>query len=121
MDNSEWKSMSSLRADESKGDARPVIVWHIFQGAMVYYERRDALLNRFCAYWTEPPATWNNPRKRPPTEEDADELSCVLGIDDYGKMRVRSLRDAQNGNGVRLWARIPAPPKDYLFLRKNAM
>ena len=50
MGNNGWKDISTCPIAESKEDARYIIVWHVFQGAMVYSTLK-ARENRFNVYW----------------------------------------------------------------------
>lgn len=119
MDNHGWLDISTLPVAQSREDARKIIVWHVFQGAMVY-STETARDNRFNVYWQEPPETWIDPHDRMPTQEDADALSCILVIDRYGELRVRGWRQIESPDDVRGWAPRPEPPDNYRELRENA-
>lgn len=113
-----WMTMDSLPVPEKKEDARKVIVWHVFNGAMVY-DTMHARNNRFCVYWREPPTEWNDPREKLPTAADADPQGCLLAIDRFGELQVRGWHLIQNAHDARAWARRPEPPKDYKELRNG--
>lgn len=119
MDNNGWKDMSTCPIYESASQARRIIVWHVFQGAMAYnaFQARE---NPFCVYWQEPPENWIDPHDALPTENDADSQSCILAIDKYGDLRVRGLHQVEKSSDVQKWAPCPKPPDNYKELRKNA-
>ena len=119
MGNNGWNDISTCPIAESKEDARYIIVWHVFQGAMVYSTLK-ARENRFNVYWQEPPTEWIDPHDRLPTEEDADPQSCILVIDGHGDLRVRGWHQVEKPSDVRKWAPQPAPPDNYRELRANA-
>ena len=114
-----WKDISTCPIAESKEDARYIIVWHVFQGAMVYSTLK-ARENRFNVYWQEPPTEWIDPHDRLPTKEDADPQSCILVIDSHGDLRVRGWHQVKKPSDVRKWAPRPAPPDNYQELRAHA-
>ncbi len=115
-----WKSMDTCPAAAEKKDARTVIVWHIFQGAMVY-STMHAHDNRFNAYWQEPPDRWIDPHDRLPTQKDADPKSCILIIDKYGEIKTRGWHQVEKPEDVRAWAPRPEPPDNYRELRAEAL
>lgn len=119
MDNNGWLDMSTCPTAESADKARRIIVWHVFQGAMVYnaFQARE---NRFCVYWREPPEKWIDPHDRLPTVEDADPQSCILVIDKYGEMRMRGWHQVQTPEDVQGWTPRPEPPDNYKELRATA-
>lgn len=119
MSNNGWKDISTCPTAEKPEDAPRVIVWHVFQGAIVYNAAkvRD---NRFNVYWQEPPETWIDPHDRLPTKEDADEQSCILIIDRHGELRVRGWHQVQSAEDVLKWAPRPDPPENYRELRRTA-
>lgn len=119
MGNNGWKDISTCPVAESREDARTVIVWHVFQGAMVY-STMSAKANRFNMYWREPPDTWIDPHDRMPTREDADALSCILVLDRHGEIRVRGWQQIETPEDVRGWAPRPEPPDNYRELRESA-
>lgn len=116
MDNHGWMDISTCPVAKSRKDARTVLVWHVFNGTMVY-STLNARENRFNMYWQEPPETWIDPHERMPTREDADDLSCILVIDRYGDIRVRGWRQVETPEDVYRWAKRPEPPDNYRELR----
>ena len=116
MGNDVWMDISTCPVTTDPKEARKIIVWHVFQGAMVY-STMTARENRFNVYWREPPETWIDPHDRMPTQEDADALSCILVIDKYGEMRVRGWRQIETPDDVFGWAPRPDPPENYRELR----
>lgn len=114
----EWKGMASCPTAAKREDARPVMVWHIFQGAMISdtYHAKD---NRFNVYWRDLPREWHNPRVHAPTAADADSLHCLPVIDRQGTLRMAGLHQAQDGN-IRLWSACPEPPPDARRLSEEA-
>lgn len=119
MDNNGWLDMSTCPIAEKPEDARYIIVWHIFQGAMVYSTLR-AHENRFNAYWREPPTEWIDPYDRLPSKEDADNQSCILVIDRYSDLRMWGWSRVEKPSDVQKWAPCPAPPNNYHELRLSA-
>lgn len=119
MDNNGWKDISTCPFAVKPEDARRIIVWHVFQGVMVY-STLQARENRFNVYWQEPPTEWIDPHDRLPTAEDADPLSCILAIDSHGDLRVQGWHQVEKPSDVRGWAPCPKPPYNYKELRKNA-
>lgn len=97
MGNDGWMDISTCPVTTDPKEARKIIVWHVFQGAMVY-STMTARENRFNVYWREPPETWIDPHDRMPTREDADALSCILVIDRTGT--------CASGDGSRLKRRM---------------
>ena len=119
MDNNGWKDMSACPTYESAEEARRIIVWHVFQGAMAY-NAFQARKNRFCACWQEPPTEWIDPHDRLPTAKDADPQFCILVIDKHGELRMRGWNQIQTTEDAKGWAPCPKPPETYKELRENA-
>ena len=119
MDNNGWKDMSACPTYESAEEARRIIVWHVFQGAMAY-NAFQARKNRFCACWQEPPTEWIDPHDRLPTAKDADPQFCILVIDKHRELRMRGWNQIQTPEDAKGWAPCPKPPENYKELRENA-
>ena len=114
-----WMDIATCPRAERREDARRIIVWHVFQGAMVY-STLNAHQNRFNVYWREPPDTWIDPHDWMPTVKDADPQNCILIIDNHGELRVRGWQQVETPDDVRAWAPRPEPPEDYQKLRQAA-
>lgn len=119
MGNNGWLDIQSCPIAEKPEEARPVLIWHVFQRVMVT-DTRKARDNRFNVYWQEIPEGWIDAAIQPPTRRDADPQNCVIIRDKWGEIHMRGWHlVAEMTEGV-FWMPPPGPPDDYQELREGA-
>lgn len=89
-----------------------ILVWHVFQGAMVIPICKIRS-NHFYAYWREIPNKWVATDERAPTAEDADMYNCVIATDSNGAVRMTGWHQIHTPSDSAKWQTPPDPPPDY--------
>ena len=97
------------RKQEAPPDAERVLVWHIYNGAMVM---RTNDMNELITHWMYLPtedAPWHDTKTDRPTQGDADETGCVIGMDCDKRIRVVGWHQigAKGAAHYEKWMRIP--------------
>lgn len=119
MGNNGWLDIQSCPIAEKPEEARPVLIWHVFQRVMVTNTQK-AQDNRFNVYWQEIPESRIDAAIQPPTRRDADPQNCVIIRDKWGEIHMRGWHlVAEMAEGV-FWMPPPGPPDNYQELRDGA-
>ena len=116
MDNG-WIDLST--SPIAAGDG-PVIVWHVYQGAMVC-RREDVAFNRFFSHYREIDAGgWIDTTERKPTRNDADAQECVISQNKWDEISMAGWHRFESENNLTRWQRPPKPPVNFRELRDKA-
>ncbi len=111
-----WAEIDGRLIEAGEG---PVIVWHVYNGAMVV-KREYAIENSFFSHWREiDNEAWIDARKRKPTRDDADEYGCVLSQNKWGEASVAGWHRFEREPYLVAWQHMPDPPDNYRELRKR--
>lgn len=99
---------------------QPVIVWHVYQGAMVC-RREDVASNRFYSHWREiDTGAWIDTAERRPTRNDADAQECVISQNKWDEISVAGWHRFENESSLIRWQHPPEPPANFRELREKA-
>lgn len=115
MNNDGWKDFKDHPVTEAKH--RRILVWHVFQGALVCLTR-FVESNSFNVRWRELPEDWIKTSDRLPDQEDADFFNCVIARERTGAVYITGYHDVTE-RVFEAWQRVPDPPKDYKELILN--
>ena len=120
--NNGWIHRKSRLPSAEDGDSTgKVIVWHIYQGAMLT-RWDDYTKNPFnvswmrISDWTTTP--WISATETMLTKEDADTLNCVLARNKGGDISITGFHQFTCNNDLTHWMKLPVPPSDYRELRR---
>ena len=114
-----WLDIESCPTAEAPEEIWPVLVWHVFQGAIVS-DTKNARENRFNVYWQEIPDGWISLSERLPTQEDADPLNCVIIRDKWNEIHMRGWHLPGNRSEYVAWMTPPKPPENARAMRDEA-
>lgn len=115
---SDWIEMSRSPIARECPDA-PVIVWHVYSGAMVERLER-AMKNRFMTHWREiDNGAWIDARERKPTQEDADAYDCVISQDVWGEVAMAGWHRFDREPRLARWQTPPPAPPNICELRNR--
>ena len=103
----------------AKRDGEFVLMWHVYQGAMV--ERRQQYRsNRFYSHWRPMPTEgWIDARERKPTIADSDVWHCVLTRHEIDGFKVTGWHQFDVDRYLTHWMPTPEPPPNYRELRNS--
>lgn len=99
---------------DARGKKQQIIVWHIYQGAMVDKFCRARFHTHYTHYTKVPDnmALWNNAQEKLPQESDADIYGCVLAIHKYDGLKVTGYHQIKPQSGYTHWMKLPDAPED---------
>lgn len=102
-----WQEM---RDGPPAEDERKILVWHVFQGAML--TKAEAWReNRCYTHWQEVPEDgWIAAEERRPEPWDADEYNCVLALDAHDGPKITGWHQFRSRKELTHWQRTPEPP-----------
>lgn len=117
---SRWTLLEDAVPGAADGDDGKVLVWHVFQGAMLC--RWDCVReNPFHTHWMTvwDAADWIDAKERLPDASDADEWQCVLAWHEDDGTRITGWHQFEADRKLAAWSRLPCPPEGYRELRKH--
>ena len=109
-----WTSFQERAPNEFDFQKDRILLWHAYQGAIVAF-RDDIPRNRMYTHWMRIPVDgWIDAQRRLPRQDDADDLNCVLIMDEEhgawvsGWHQVEKIKDHYAA-----WQQTPRPPDNY--------
>ena len=115
MDHDAWIDLRERTPAEADGEY--VLMWHIYQGAIVEPRERYNS-NRFYSHWRPMPTDgWIDARERRPTAADSDVWQCVLSRHAVYGFKVTGWHQFEVDRYCTHLMPTPGPPSNHHELR----
>lgn len=98
---------------DARGDNQQILVWHIYQGAMLEKFCRARWHSHLTHYTSIPAgAKWTKTTERMPEAGDADAYSCVLAYHVLEGAKITGWHNIAHDRYYTHWTKLPEPPTD---------